>query len=141
MKPYIHLILSFPIAVILYFFFKEYAFIFLLASFIFDIDHYIDYAVATKTLSLKKAYIDCKKAGIYTRKYNHVLYKDRLHVFHTIEFYLMILILAFYYKSFLFIFIGLMFHQLIDFIDALQCPILLQGRAMSLIMWLKRRLF
>jgi len=138
MKPHIHILASLPIAIILYFFFKEYALIFFFASFLFDVDHYIDYALTKKDFSLINAYKYCVYITKNAIKNNKINFKQRLHFFHTIEFYLIMFIIAFYSKTFLFVFLGIMYHQLIDYMHMLKYPILKKSRAFSLIMWLKK---
>ena len=39
---------------------------------------------------------------------------------------------------FIFILLGILFHQIIDFIDAIKYPLILKGRAMWITLWLIR---
>lgn len=84
------------------------SFLVFLATFLIDFDHYAWYVLKKKNLSLKKAYNFLKAMDKA---------KPMMMIFHTFEFLLLILILAFFYDFFLFILIGMLFHSLLDVID------------------------
>lgn len=79
------------------------------ASVLIDVDHYIYYAIRKNIWNLSKTYREHK-----TLPKNH---KPMLHIFHTSEFLVLILIFSLFNQIFLFIFIGLLFHSIIDIID------------------------
>jgi len=88
----------------------------LAASILIDADHWLFYVVYKRDFSIssvKKAYDFCYRL----RKIRSS--KRPLCVFHTIEFYLLLALLTFLfpYPFFLYIFIGVLFHLLIDLID------------------------
>lgn len=80
-----------------------------LASVFIDVDHYIWLLKRNKTFSLKKSY-DWYKA----LPHNH---KPIMHIFHTIEFFVVIFLLSYLWQGFLFILIGLLFHNFLDIIQ------------------------
>jgi hypothetical protein len=84
------------------------ALVFFSAVFI-DVDHYLFHLKRTGILSLKKAYIWQISLGI-----NH---KPIMHIFHTLEFHLFVLILALFIPIFLPILIGMLFHSCLDIIE------------------------
>ena len=64
-------------------------------------------------------------------------------IFHSIEFMIFIGILSFYFNFFLFIFIGMLFHSILDIIDLINRD-MLKAREFSLIRYLilnKKRYF
>ena len=87
-----------------------------LSSFLIDFDHYACSVLKTRRLSLfhafhyheeadKKAAID-KAKGIKER--------GDFHLFHTIEFHIFIGLLSLLWIGFFYIFLGMIFHSLID---------------------------
>jgi len=86
-----------------------------LSSILIDIDHYLLYAYRKKNLSLVKAW----KWHIFLHNNPREAQKQIpfLHLFHTIEFLVLIFILSFFYKVFLWIFIGFIFHTFLDILD------------------------
>lgn len=115
MYPLEHLALG--IIVSIYFFIFQnplFAIIFLAASVLIDVDHYILYLFQTNfsSLSIKKAYAFFVDP---TRKYLH---RDKLYIFHTIEFLLILLFMQAYFKDSytLAMIIGVVFHHILDFV-------------------------
>jgi hypothetical protein len=70
-----------------------------------DIDHYIWFVKRKKVFSIKKAYL-----WHLSQKQS----KPIMHLFHTIEFLSLILILSFFWKDFLFVAMGMTFHSILD---------------------------
>lgn len=93
-----------------------------LASFLIDADHYFAYALKRKNLNLRKAYKYFRemheKLKIGVKNGKNI--KSPLVIFHTVESLLLLLILSIFYPIFLFIFIGFVFHNILDMID-IQC--------------------
>ena len=81
-----------------------------LSSILIDFDHYLWFIVNFRNFSLKKAYL-------YLKNNKSKKNKRKLMVFHTIEFLILILILSSFFKLFIYVFIGTLFHILIDTID------------------------
>jgi hypothetical protein len=101
-----------------------------LASVLIDVDHYTFYARRKKDFSLKNAYHWWTKE--FPKKH-----KPILNVLHTAEFHTLVLALSFYFSSFIFIFIGLLFHSILDIIYLLYYDVL-GCREFSLIRYLMR---
>jgi len=110
MLPKTHIILGALFSIILFFFGVNYfnCILVFLSSFLIDFDHYLWYIIRKKDFNLKNAYYTLK--GTEKKK----LY---LMVFHTIEFLLFILLLSYLWKGFLWIFIGMVFHSILDLIE------------------------
>lgn len=85
------------------------SFIVFLASFLIDADHYLRYVYVAKDISIKNSisYFYDK-----SKKRFHELY-----IFHTVEFWVFILILGFYYPVFIYVLLGMLYHMVFDFID------------------------
>ncbi|MBU1246185.1 MAG: hypothetical protein ABIJ20_04565 [Nanoarchaeota archaeon] len=98
------------------------------SGFFIDIDHYLYYILKKRNFNLKKAY-QCE-----TKPFG----RDRLHIFHTIEFYTLIFGLAIFHNFFFFILIGLSFHQLIDIVDVIIFPYKRGWRTNSIYTWINR---
>lgn len=135
MNPLFHFLITIPFCYIIYPFIGPVntALVFF-GGWIFDFDHYLYCIFKHKNFSV----IDCWRFHSPFAKE-----KDLLHVFHTIEFYVLILIISFYIEAIGFLFIGLIYHQLFDIIKLIYLKIKKEPRAnncraASLIMWLKR---
>lgn len=74
-----------------------------LSTVFIDVDHYLFYVYKKSDLSLAKAYYYFVKGGTY-----------RLMVFHTVEFVILLYLLSFYSKYFLFVIVGILFHWALD---------------------------
>ena len=98
----IFLYLIFPITII------QTSLVFL-SSFLIDFDHYIFGAIRKKTLNLKKLYFWHKSLGE-----DH---KSIMHIFHSIEFIIILVILSYIFNFYLFILIGTLFHSILDLIE------------------------
>lgn len=83
-----------------------------LSTFAVDADHYILYAYRRRDLSFKRAYnyfTDmCEKLKSSEKN------RAPLLVFHTMEFFAVLVVLAFYSRYFAFIAAGVLFHILLD---------------------------
>ena len=90
--------------------------IFFLASFLIDTDHYISATIRTKRINFMHNYNYQLKEG--EKRANKlkkgIKEKEPFHLFHTIEFHILIAILGLFWNPFLFIFIGMVFHSLLD---------------------------
>ncbi len=124
MLPKTHVILGLVFSLIILAIFPEigiFGFIIIWFSSIFiDVDHYLYYAYTRNSWSLKEAY------DWFIKKSNAFLemsYEDRIKnakfipcIFHGIEMIIILSILSFVSSIFLYILIGFIFHQLLDFI-------------------------
>lgn len=125
----VHLMVSLAISLILFPIFYWYSFLILVGGFLIDFDHYIDYVISKKDWNLKRAYFFFKKG----RDIIHI----RLHIFHTMEFWILLLIASFYSEIIFIIFIGAFIHMIMDLSNLYihnSMP-----RANSLIFWMISR--
>ncbi|MBU3940387.1 MAG: hypothetical protein KKH88_00465 [Nanoarchaeota archaeon] len=123
-----HFVFTLIFCIILFPFIQWWAIIVFFSGFLIDIDHYIYYILKKRDFSLKKAY-ECEKKHFG---------KDRLHIFHTIEFYILIFSLAIFHPFFFFILIGISFHQIIDIVDVIIFPYKRGWRTKSIYAWVNR---
>ena len=123
MLPKTHIILGAIFSLLIYFFLHLSLFsviLIFLASFFIDFDHYLWYIYKKKSLNLKNAYNWFKKKREkWTKlsKKEREIYKRVYLVFHSVEFWIVLLALSFINKIFLFILIGVLFHIIIDYIE------------------------
>ena len=87
-----------------------------LASFLIDFDHYLSASFNSKKWSLKNAFryyeIDRIKANAEKEKGNRK--QGNFHLFHTIEFYILVLIIGLFWAPLFYVFAGMVFHTLLD---------------------------
>lgn len=123
MLPKYHIIFGAIITSIIYAIFTITLFqaiIIFLSSFLIDIDHYLLYVLKKKDLSLKNAYKSFKQRRInwfQLPKQKRREHKQLILIFHGIEFWILIVLLLFIHKIFLFVLIGVAIHMLPDYIE------------------------
>lgn len=88
------------------------------SSVLIDVDHYLYYVCLNKNLSLKKSY---KWFRSFEKKFEEIPNKKDffcgVYFLHGAEVAILLLALAYFNNLFLFIFIGFIFHQMLDLID------------------------
>jgi len=106
MFPIYHLISSIVPIIMLFPIYKYSSLLFLVGSYLIDADHYLWYILRYKDISFRNAYKESllKKNG-------------RLHIFHTIEFWILIWILSFRFEIIFIVFLGVIFHMSLDLLD------------------------
>ena len=119
-----HIIIGLIISGLIWFIFPNigwfYVLVIFLSSFLIDFDHYLWYAFKKKDWNLINAYNwmmkkrDFFKGMLISERYK---YKTMIMIFHGIECWILILLLIFIHKIFLFILIGVAIHMILDFID------------------------
>ncbi len=135
MTPLFHILITLPLCYILYPEIGIINTVFLFfGGWAFDVDHYLYCIFKHKNFSLR----DC-----YNFHHPFAKEKDLLHIFHVIEFYLLILIIGIFIKPILWAFFGLFYHILFDIINICyykinRNPHADNCRARSLFRWLKR---
>lgn len=89
-----------------------------LSSFLIDFDHYAVACIKNKKLRLSHALVYYKKLSkkIDADKKKGLRKRYDFHVFHTIEFHILIALLGFLWEGFFYVFIGMVFHSLTDLI-------------------------
>ncbi len=93
-----------------------------LASFLIDVDHYLLYVIERRDISLRKAYFWCRDLGLtYESLTPKQLKTARIPIcfFHTFESTIILFILSFFSEFLFFIFLGFIFHLLVDYTYAL----------------------
>ena len=126
MYPKQHLFFGALFSLILLFFFPQIGFLgfitIILSTFLIDADHYIYYVFKKDNLNIKKAYfwfIKRTKKRKKLSKKERRKYKEDILIFHGIEFLVLLIFLLFLNRIFLFVFIGVLFHFFLDFVDAI----------------------
>ncbi len=120
MLPRWHIILGAIFTLIIWVFAPETKFIYLslvfLSSFLIDFDHYLVALKNTKKISLRKSFYYFKILGKKETKERKqkIKRKGPLYLFHTLEFHILILILSLFRREFFYIFLGMIFHSLLD---------------------------
>ncbi len=112
MLPKWHILLGFVFAYIVYWFTSINIFgasLIFLSSVLIDFDHYVWYGFKKKDWSLKNAY---NRNKALPKKH-----KPIMHIFHTIEFLIMVFMLFYFWNGFLFILVGMVFHSILDILD------------------------
>ena len=105
-----HLFLSLLLVLVLYPFLGKIVWIAYLSSILIDIDHLYVYYKKVKKYGFKQTL----KYAIGINKESVDVLKISLYPLHTIEFFILILILSIYYPIFILIFVGLIYHLIID---------------------------
>jgi len=112
-----HVIFSGLLTLALYPFFGIVSLLVFIGGVLIDIDHYLEFAFRTKNISPLKSYRDYMKMN---REYFDDLKNNRipkrgyfLHIFHTIELWLVILLISYLSRQYL-LFYGIMFHMSMD---------------------------
>jgi len=93
-----------------------------LSSVLIDIDHYILYICKTRDFSLKNAYnysVKSKKIWLGLSPKKREKYKTSFMFLHGIEFLALLVALSFLSKFFFYIFLGVFFHLLADWLELL----------------------
>ena len=108
-----HITLGIIISILLYPVYGANVLIIFISNLLIDADHYLWYIFRMKSLNLFKAF------KFYKNRTLRLKYRNILHVFHTIEFLILIIVLSFYFEIFFLILIGIVIHLILDIIDLL----------------------
>jgi hypothetical protein len=108
----IHVLASIVLSIITYPLFGWWAVLVFVGGVFVDIDHYFVYVLKTKDWSLKRAVVYYKK-----KKYKQIM--PVIHHLHTIEFFMVVVILSFFYTFALAFRLGYILHVLLDFIHCI----------------------
>lgn len=89
-----------------------------LSSFLMDFDHYMCAVMEIKSINLGKALNYYKKMQKVeeSEARRGIFRKGHFHIFHTLEFHLLVLLLSLLWEGFFYIFLGMMFHSIVDFV-------------------------
>ncbi len=137
-SPTVHMAQGIGSTAVLYPFIGENAVVFGLSVILIDIDHIIQYVDDTKNLNPKGFFLYFNFLDSYIR--NRTIDKDYLciNLFHTIECYLLLLLLAGSFPVLYYVLFGFLFHQLFDLITQIKYKIP-QFRAFSIIEYFIRK--
>ena len=129
MYPIYHFILTVIASIFLFPILGWKILLFWLGSFFVDVDHYWWYILKFKDLSLKKAYEWCnlRSKGLEPG--------FDFHVFHLIEFWILMLIWSLFSEFGFIIFLGLIYHNVFDFVDVIVSN-KIDRRALSFFEWI-----
>ena len=141
MNVSVHFITSLILATSIYFQIGIYSIWIMVGGWLIDFDHYIWTIYKLKSLSLKESYY------YHFNRHTDCNYeKDLLHIFHTYEFWIFMILATiisskmnnlFFYYMFLITSIGMLLHLSLDFTMTIRKKHL-DARAISLIRWIKR---
>lgn len=111
-----------------------------LASVLIDLDHYLACVHKTRKWSLLHAFEYHKKqaAGMRALEKKGLKPKSDFHLFHTLEFHALIGLLGMLWVGFFYLFIGMVFHSLLDVIDGVRMRTL-HRREYFFFSWLRKR--
>lgn len=117
-----------------------YLFLVFLASVLIDLDHYLACVHKTKKWSLLHAFDYHKKqaAGMRAQERRGLKPKSDFHLFHTLEFHVLIGLLGMLWLGFFYLFIGMVFHSLLDVIGGVRQRTL-HRREYFFFAWLRKR--
>jgi len=92
------------------------------SSFLIDFDHYVASVIKTKNPRLKESFVYHRKKRIEEKRdiARGIKRKGDFHFFHTIEFHVLVGLLGIFWIGFFYIFIGMIFHSLLDIFSLLQ---------------------
>jgi len=136
MLPYIHFISAVLVSVILAILNWQWwqIILFFIMAFFIDVDHYLLYLFTKKDFSIRNAYIYFK----FYKKSEKV--KEKLFIFHTIEFLILLVIMTIILEQILFpMLLGFMVHKTLDVISSLTAKEKRYKRAFSIILYKAKR--
>jgi len=112
-----------------------------LSAFLIDFDHYMVAVYKTGKIRLSNAleYYERQKTEHMREHKKGIRKKGDFHLFHTVEFHALIGILGIFSTPFLYIFMGMIFHSLLDVADGLYKGWLYK-REFFFFKWLRRNI-
>ena len=123
MLPKYHIVIGFLASLIIHLIFQitfiQFLVIFL-SSVLIDADHYFLYILRKKDFSLRKAinyFKERRKKWLSMKPEKRKNYKRAIFIFHGIEFWLLLIIIANYINLIWFVLIGIFIHMVLDYID------------------------
>jgi len=124
MLPKWHILIGFVFSYILVYFFNVSTisgFIIFISSFlIIDLDHYFLYILTKKDFNFIRFYnssLDEHKKYLNLSEEERRAYKKKLFIFHGVEFWMVLIILAFFNDVFLLVLAGFVIHIIADWIE------------------------
>ena len=124
MLPSRHIILGFLASLAIFLLFPQVGWlgflIIFLSSVLIDFDHYLWYVVKKKDFSLKNAYewfVNNREIWLALNPSQREKFQYGIIIFHGIECWILLVLLTFISKWFIFVLIGVLIHMVFDFID------------------------
>jgi len=123
MFPRIHILVGAIISLLIYLIFPItilQTLILFLSSFLIDVDHYLLYVFITKDISLKRSinyYYNHRSKWLKLTIEERREFKRFSFIFHSIECWLILLILAQFHTIFYFILLGIAIHMILDYTE------------------------
>ncbi len=123
MRPKWHILFGFVFSYVLLYFFNFpliAGIVIFLSSFLIDVDHYFLYLYKTGNFSPRGSYFWCIEEGEKFEKLpikERKKYKLEIMVFHGLEFILILILLSFISKVFLWVLFGILIHMVADLLD------------------------
>jgi len=111
------------------------------SSFLIDFDHYLSSVLKSNRLSLFHAFEYHRKLQKEERRKKRLGLREKgdFHLFHTIEFHILMGLLSFVWIGFFYIFLGMIFHSLLDLYSLIYEKDLYQ-REYFLVNWLRKKI-
>ena len=112
-----------------------------LSTFLIDFDHYLCSILKTKKIGLfhSFAYHDEMKEQAIKDRAKGIRERGDFHIFHTLEFHILVGLLGFVWIGFFYIFIGMIFHSLLDIVSLLYEDFMYE-REFFFVAWFYRRI-
>lgn len=145
MLPRWHIFFGAMFCIVIYVLFPSINFIYLglifLSSFLIDFDHYICAVSKTRKIGLFDAFKYHKELGKREKEEvtKGIRNKSDFHIFHTIEFHILIAILGILWTPLFYVFLGLVFHSLLDVFSMLNEGVL-HKREFFFFNWVRKKI-
>ena len=112
-----------------------------LSAFLIDFDHYMCSVLKTKKLGLFHSFEYHKQMDREEkeRKKKGIRQKGDFHLFHTIEFHVLVGLLGLWWIGFFYIFLGMIFHSLLDIYSLLFIGREMYRREFFLVAWIWKK--
>jgi len=124
MLPSKHIFFGAIISFLIWLFFPQISWIgfllIFLSSVLIDFDHYLYYVIKKKDFSLRNAYYLFLQQSNLLKKLSHEEKRSHSYgiiLFHGVECWILLFLLTFVNKLFIFVLIGVFIHMILDFID------------------------
>ena len=111
------------------------------SSFLIDFDHYLCSVLKTGKMSLFDVFDYHKELGLKYKKEHDLGLRKKgdFHLFHTLEFHGLLVVIGLFWVPFFYIFIGMMFHSLLDVLHMMYYGVLYR-REYFFFNWLREKI-
>ena len=145
MLPKIHAIVGAAVSILIFFIFHITffeAFLILFASIFIDFDHYLWYLIKNKDWKLKNSYQSFKEKRLL---WNNLSKKEKkehkmpIFIFHVIEFWIILILLSFISKYFIYVLLGVLIHMILDYLETIYTKSLFYPKLSLIFTYLKNK--